>query len=421
MPTLSLFLLILHQFLTIDSFSFGDTLHNYYLDASKLNNANPPPQSSHHSSNNHNHQQHQSYSSNSIPNQSNRYKYTKQTNNCHYNSPLNQPALIRDDSKWHENIQLVNSSTISQHTGNETSRIGTNPTLHHISELTHFSIYNNINSINYNDYHANTQTLQNFPNFPHLNGFISPTSVNSAQLLAINVLDFGAIGDASTDNSVAFQTALNYAASIGGAVVYAPSGLYWFDSQISIPTSVTLLGSYISIGSHQTNGATTSKKPTDGTVFYVNYGLGMNYTNASLAFLTVNSDATLKGVVIFYPGLMCADSAETQQIPDRYAAAICVYGNNANVLDVECLNCYVGMLIYHSQRHYVSRFVCLFIYSFVWLLIVLFSIFFAIYYVIEFLRHLIYRISFFSTSFDLERNFPFAIYAIHFFLLYKYY
>lgn len=47
-------------------------------------------------------------------------------------------------------------------------------------------------------------------------------------------------GDNKTDNTAAFQSALDKAEQEGGGTVYAPSGLYMFAGSLHINTGVTL-------------------------------------------------------------------------------------------------------------------------------------------------------------------------------------
>lgn len=58
-----------------------------------------------------------------------------------------------------------------------------------------------------------------------------------------NVLDFGAKGDGTTDNTSSFQKALVAAGEIGG-VVRVPPGQFRFDGRISIPQGAALEGSW---------------------------------------------------------------------------------------------------------------------------------------------------------------------------------
>ena len=60
-------------------------------------------------------------------------------------------------------------------------------------------------------------------------------SVQSRLQDGYSVKDFGAVGDDVTDDSVAFNSAVNAANTAGGAVVNCPSGIYKLDSEIVMP------------------------------------------------------------------------------------------------------------------------------------------------------------------------------------------
>ena len=57
-----------------------------------------------------------------------------------------------------------------------------------------------------------------------------------------NVKDFGAVGDGQTDDTAAFQKALDAASQAGGGVVQAPRGNYFFAGNLNVPSAVTLSG-----------------------------------------------------------------------------------------------------------------------------------------------------------------------------------
>ena len=65
-----------------------------------------------------------------------------------------------------------------------------------------------------------------------------------------SVCDFGARGDGKTDDTAAFQKALDTVAQAGGGVVYAPRGNYFFSGHLNIPSAVTLKGVWESVPAH---------------------------------------------------------------------------------------------------------------------------------------------------------------------------
>src|ERR1035438_5576398 len=92
---------------------------------------------------------------------------------------------------------------------------------------------------------------------------------------AYSVRDFGARADGTTDDTAAFQKALDAAGQAGGGVVYAPRGNYFFAGHLSVPNSVTLKGVWESVPSHVGMRNADSAKPTDdGTTFLVTESRG---------------------------------------------------------------------------------------------------------------------------------------------------
>jgi len=160
-----------------------------------------------------------------------------------------------------------------------------------------------------------------------------------------SVRDFGATGDGATDDTAAFQKALDAARQAGGGVVYAPRGNYFFAGHLDVPSAVTLKGVWESVPSHVGLRNQGAAKPTDdGTTFLVTENQGKE---DGPAFITLHDNSTLKGVVLYYPQ---QDSAEE---PKPYPWAIAMRGKNPAVLAVELLNPYNGIDAAHNERHLI--------------------------------------------------------------------
>lgn len=158
-----------------------------------------------------------------------------------------------------------------------------------------------------------------------------------------NVCTFGAIGDAVTDDSAAFQRALDAVSRAGGGVVYAPTGRYLFKSELNIPEGVHLRGSYLCVPSHTGLRDHGQSKPgEDGTALYVLAGKGRE---ESKPFLTLNTNSSVSGLCIYYP----------EQNPDaepiRYPWTIAMRGKNPAAFDLELLNPYQGIDASNNERH----------------------------------------------------------------------
>lgn len=161
----------------------------------------------------------------------------------------------------------------------------------------------------------------------------------------INVRNFGALGDGKTDDTAAFQKALDAAAKVGGGVVYAPIGNYFFAGHLNIPKAVTLAGVWQSVPAHNGIRDRGRPKPTDdGTTFLITEGAGNE--NAP-PFITLNTNSTLKGVVLYYP------RQNVDDIPKPYPWAIAMRGKNPAVLAVEMLNPYNGIDATKNERHLI--------------------------------------------------------------------
>jgi hypothetical protein len=161
------------------------------------------------------------------------------------------------------------------------------------------------------------------------------------------VTDYGAKADGKTDDTAAFQRAMDTAGTAGGGTVYAPRGNYFFSGRLNVPKAVTLKGVWESVPSHigLRNGG--APKPTDdGTTFLVTADAG---NESAPAFITLNANSTLKGVVLYYPKQN--DDAE----PKPYPWSIAMRAQNPAVLDVELLNPYNGIDASQNERHLIRN------------------------------------------------------------------
>ena len=160
-----------------------------------------------------------------------------------------------------------------------------------------------------------------------------------------SVLEFGAKPDGKTDNTAAFQKALDTAAAAGGGIVYAPRGQYLFAGHLKVPGAVTLKGVWESVPSHVGIRDRNFPKPTDdGTTFLVTENRGKEEGEP---FVTLSHNSTLKGVVIFYP------EQDPASEPQPYPWTIALRGKNPAVLAVELLNAYNGIDATQNERHLI--------------------------------------------------------------------
>ena len=151
-----------------------------------------------------------------------------------------------------------------------------------------------------------------------------------------SVIDFGAVADGSTDNTVAFQSALDTARQNGGGTVYVPAGMFKISSHIIIPTGVELRGIW-DVPHHTVSS---------GSVLLAYEGKG----NADATpFISLETGSGVRGFTVWYP---------EQSTQDFFAFpwSIQTLGENCWIKDVVLANTYQGvdMATYPSGGHIVS-------------------------------------------------------------------
>ena len=132
-----------------------------------------------------------------------------------------------------------------------------------------------------------------------------------------------------------------------GGIVDIPSGRYRCDSELVVPASVTLLGTFRSTPTHAGpwDGGHGPAGNLTGSVLEC-YG-GKGSANGT-AFVTLNSDSTLEGVVIFYPEQVRAGT------PVEYPFAVAMRGQDPALLSCELHNPYQGIDASNNIRHNIK-------------------------------------------------------------------
>jgi hypothetical protein len=158
-----------------------------------------------------------------------------------------------------------------------------------------------------------------------------------------NVRDYGARGDGTSDDTAAFQKALDAAGQAHGGTVFAGRGNYLFTGHLVVPDAVTLQGTWKSVPSHLGMRDRNRAKPTDeGTTFLITENEGREN---GAPFILLSNNSTLSGVVLYYPRQLRTNT------PSAYPYAVAAHGKNPAVLDVEMLNPYNGIDASGSERH----------------------------------------------------------------------
>ena len=157
-----------------------------------------------------------------------------------------------------------------------------------------------------------------------------------------NVLDFGAVADGETDNTEAFQEALDAAGRANGGIVTVPTGRYGFGGSLTVPKEVVLRGIYAYAPAHAGVRDKTEEKPVYGSVLMPRANAGKEDAQP---FILLQTNSSLQGVCVFYP-----DQNPEGPRPTVYPYAIAMRGNNPAVIDVELLNPYNGIDASRNQR-----------------------------------------------------------------------
>jgi Pectate lyase superfamily protein len=167
------------------------------------------------------------------------------------------------------------------------------------------------------------------------------------EAMAENVRKYGAAGDARTDDTAAFQRALDAVSAAGGGTVYAPPGQYLFKGTLNVPDGVTLRGSFSCVPSHAGLRDQGQPKPgDDGTALLVTAGKG---SEDGTGFLTLNTNSSVAGLTIYYPEQV------TDAAPIPYPWTVVMRGKNPAIFDVELLNPYQGIDASRNERHNIRN------------------------------------------------------------------
>ena len=154
-----------------------------------------------------------------------------------------------------------------------------------------------------------------------------------------NVFEFGAKGDGITDDTAAFQAALDAAHADGGGTVQVPTGKFLIRTHLVFPPHVSLQGVWKK--PHRGDPSDT------GSVLLAFEGKGDE--NAT-PFVTLREDSCITGVTIFYPEQVKADP------PHAYPWTIRGAGDDCGVINVTIVNTFkaVDFGTNPCGRHYVD-------------------------------------------------------------------
>lgn len=164
---------------------------------------------------------------------------------------------------------------------------------------------------------------------------LSAIAVGAAE---VNVRDYGAKGDAEKDDSGAIQAALDAAVAQGGGRVYMPPGTYRMENSITVPTGVTLAGSW---------EAPHHGVLLTGTAMFVYAGKG---NEEGEPLINLNPSSAISGITFYYP---------EQQVPNPFPYPWTIQGGgmHGSVMDVTFVNAYkcIDFGTKHHELHYIRN------------------------------------------------------------------
>lgn len=154
---------------------------------------------------------------------------------------------------------------------------------------------------------------------------------------ADNVRAFGAKGNGKTDDTAAFQKAIDAVSKAGGGVLTVPLGNYLIKTHLTLRENVQLEGIF--------KAPAARAEMKGSTLLAVEDKGGFSGT----PFILMLTNSTLKGITIFYP-------EQSQTIPKPYPWTVRGQGDNCSIIDCLFTNPYaaVDFGTFPAGRHYIN-------------------------------------------------------------------
>ena len=174
---------------------------------------------------------------------------------------------------------------------------------------------------------------------------------SAARTDSLNVRSFGAKGDGKTDDTAAFQAAIDAAAASGGGSVFVPAGTYRLNGTLIIKRNVTLEGIFTAPPTIPWTAESLGKGAPNGSVLLAFSGKG---DAGGAPFIQLDYNATLKGIAVFYP-----EQTDTNP-PIAYPwtiSSLLTGADNCSIVDVLLVNPYQAVDFggRHTGRHFIRN------------------------------------------------------------------
>ena len=161
--------------------------------------------------------------------------------------------------------------------------------------------------------------------------------------LTRDIMDYGAYTDGTRDNTAIFQEALDTAHAVGGGIVEVPSGRYRFEGSITIPSNVTLRGTFIYAPAHAgIRDVGAQERPVYGSVLEP---VGGADDPDGEPFITLQGNAVIQGFTIHY-----TEQDPHADAPTPYPYTIAMRGNNPAAIELQLLNPFKAIDASRNQR-----------------------------------------------------------------------
>lgn len=173
------------------------------------------------------------------------------------------------------------------------------------------------------------------------------TSIDASASIEWNVLDYGADNTGRNDNTAAFQKALDAASAAMGGLVYVPAGHYRFTGHLTIPSSVTLRGTF-SAAPH-----VSSTKDLNGSVLMPTAGRN-NIQDPP--FISMSTNSTIEGLIIYYEDVTDPNTNQPWVYPPCIQPSIITWPgtNNIVIRHMNIVNAYDAINLIWTSRAFIS-------------------------------------------------------------------
>ena len=162
-------------------------------------------------------------------------------------------------------------------------------------------------------------------------------------LYVVSEWPYSAQADGVTDDTFAFQSALNEAGSHGGGIVFVPTGTYRMDGNLIVPAGVELRGIYDIPHSTRQRGS------------LLNVYAGRHDPEGT-PFIQIESGAGIRGLTFHYPEQIYEESDTVDYGMAPYPFLLRGLGSDIHVINVAATIPYqlLDLATHRCDRHYVD-------------------------------------------------------------------